>query len=91
MSDVQPTTLLYHTDSYLQTFEAKVIAVEGNAVALESTAFYPGGGGQMADHGALVMDGRHLPLTGLRKEEDVVWHESTCGWGAARSWRDRHR
>lgn len=82
MSDVQPTTLLYHTDSYLQTFEAKVIAVEGNAVALESTAFYPGGGGQMADHGALVMDGRHLPLTGLRKEEDVVWHEVDPAAGA---------
>jgi misacylated tRNA(Ala) deacylase len=82
MSEVQPTTLLYHTDSYLQTFEAKVVAVDGNAVALESTAFYPGGGGQMADHGELVVDGRHLPLTGLHKEEDVVWHEVDPDAGA---------
>lgn len=82
MSDVQPTTLLYHTDSYLQTFEAGVVAVDGNTVALESTAFYPGGGGQMADQGELVIDGRHLPLTGLRKENDVVWHELDAEAGA---------
>ncbi|HEV8193734.1 MAG TPA: alanyl-tRNA editing protein [Ktedonobacterales bacterium] len=75
MSDVPPTSLLYHTDSYLNTFEAKVVALGGNAVALESTAFYPGGGGQMADRGVLVVDGRHLPLTGLRKENEIVWHE----------------
>jgi len=75
MSAVMATTLLYHTDSYLRTFEAKVMAVDGNAIALERTAFYPGGGGQMADQGTLVMGGRQLPLTGLRKEQDVVWHE----------------
>ncbi len=82
MSEVQPTTLLYHTDSYLRTFEARVVAVDGNAVALESTAFYPGGGGQMADRGMLVADGRQLPLTGLRKEGDVVWHEVAPEAGA---------
>jgi misacylated tRNA(Ala) deacylase len=75
MSDVLPTTLLYHTDSYLNTFEARVVGVEGNALALEGTAFYPGGGGQMADRGVLVMEGQRLPLVGLRKEGDVVWHE----------------
>ncbi len=82
MSEVQPTTLLYHTDSYLRTFEARVVAVDGNAVALESTAFYPGGGGQMADRGMLVADGRQLPLMGLRKEGDVVWHEVAPEAGA---------
>ena len=48
---VAPTVLLYQTDSYLREFEAQVIAVEGSAVALDRTAFYPGGGGQMADRG----------------------------------------
>ena len=82
MSEVQPTTLLYHTDSYIQTFEARVVAVDGNAVALERTAFYPGGGGQMADHGELVVDDRHLPLADMRKEGDVVWHEVDAEAGA---------
>lgn len=75
MSEVTPTTLLYHQDSYLQTFDAAVVAVEGHALALDRTAFYPGGGGQMADRGELVWEGQRLPLVGLRKEGEVVWHE----------------
>src|SRR5690348_1778040 len=76
-----PTTLLYHTDSYLSTFEAKVVAVDGRALALDQTAFYPGGGGQMADRGALTWDGRALPLAGLAKRGDVVWHELAADAG----------
>ncbi|MGZ3714073.1 MAG: alanyl-tRNA editing protein [Ktedonobacterales bacterium] len=77
MSPVEatPTKLLYHDDSYLSTFEAKVVAVDDRALALDQTAFYPGGGGQMADHGALVWNGRRLPLASMRKQGDVVWHE----------------
>src|SRR5579859_4091506 len=74
-SEAIPTTLLYHTDSYLSTFTAKVVAVDGRALALDQTAFYPGGGGQMADRGALTWDGHMLPLAGLAKRGDVVWHE----------------
>ncbi len=45
------TNLLYHSDSYLKEFEATVIKsdTEQNAVILDSTAFYPGGGGQVPD------------------------------------------
>lgn len=52
------TELLYQTDSYLKTFNAVVIShdVEANAVLLDRTAFYPGGGGQPADRGQLVAD-----------------------------------
>ncbi len=70
-----PTRLLYHTDSYLSKFEAEVVAVDGNAVALDQTAFYPGGGGQMADRGAMLVQGRRLPLASIAKRGDVVWHE----------------
>ncbi len=51
------TELLYHTDSYLQTFEAAVTSVddENHAVVLDQTAFYPGGGGQPADRGKLSL------------------------------------
>ena len=71
----EPTEPLYHDDSYLRQFEAQVVAVSGRAVALDRTAFYPGGGGQMADQGALLADGRRLPLAALRKEGEIVWHE----------------
>ena len=49
------TELLYLTDSYLRTFEATVVErdVERNAVFLDRSAFYPGGGGQQPDRGAL--------------------------------------
>lgn len=75
MDSQSPTTLLYATDSYLRAFEARVVAVEGRAAALDQTAFYPGGGGQMADHGELLVDGRRLALAGLSKRDGVVWHE----------------
>lgn len=73
--EVTPTKLLYHDDSYLSTFDANVVAVDGRALAFDQTAFYPGGGGQMADSGALVWNGRRLPVARLRKQSDVVWHE----------------
>jgi misacylated tRNA(Ala) deacylase len=50
------TELLYQTDSYLQTFETTVAAVddENHALVLDRSAFYPGGGGQPADKGSLA-------------------------------------
>jgi misacylated tRNA(Ala) deacylase len=72
---IAPTTLLYHADAYLARFEARVVAVRENALALDRTAFFPGGGGQMADRGALVVDGQRLSLASPRKEGEVVWHE----------------
>jgi len=81
-SETAPTRLLYHTDSYLSTFEAEVVAVDGNAVALNQTAFYPGGGGQMADRGVVLAHGRCLRLTGIAKRGDVVWHELDVTDGA---------
>jgi misacylated tRNA(Ala) deacylase len=73
--EVAPTKMLYQTDSYLKRFEARVVAASGNALALDQSAFFPGGGGQMADRGELVIDGRRLSLTGLRKEGEIIWHE----------------
>lgn len=70
-----PTTLLYATDSYVRAFEARVVAVDGRSVALDQTAFYPGGGGQMADRGELLFEGRRLPVSGMSKRDGVVWHE----------------
>jgi misacylated tRNA(Ala) deacylase len=69
------TDLLYQTDSYLREFDATVTAVEGNAVALDRTAFYPGGGGQPNDVGVLRAEGGEWRVTKVRKAGEVVWHE----------------
>jgi misacylated tRNA(Ala) deacylase len=69
------TELLYHTDAYLQEFEALVTAVDGQAVALDRTAFYPGGGGQPPDLGSLTAGSRTWTVARVRKAGPDVWHE----------------
>jgi len=69
------TELLYQTDAYCKEFDAKVIAVEGNAVALDRTAFYPGGGGQPNDVGSLSLGDRGWMVTKVNKQGNQVWHE----------------
>lgn len=59
------TDLLYQTDAYLREFEAIVTSLDAdqNAVLLDRTAFYPGGGGQPHDTGALTAeDGTEYPV-----------------------------
>jgi misacylated tRNA(Ala) deacylase len=70
------TTLLYQTDSYLNKFEAEVIShdPEAHAVILNQTAFYPGGGGQPADSGALSLQGSRYRISRAKKSGDHVLH-----------------
>lgn len=70
------TELLYQTDSYLQSFEARVIALDetSRAALLDRTAFYPGGGGQPYDTGLLVADDVQFPVVRPRKAPEGVWH-----------------
>ncbi len=70
------TELLYLTDSYLKEFPARVEAVdaEAGAVALDRTAFYPGGGGQPHDTGWLEIAGQTVPVTRVKRAGDAVWH-----------------
>lgn len=83
MDTQSATKLLYATDSYLSGFTARVVASEGRSVALDQTAFYPGGGGQMADQGNLMFEGRRLAIAGMSKRDGVVWHELAEGVGEA--------
>ena len=69
------TELLYQTDSYLREFDATVTAVEGTAVALDRSAFYPGGGGQPNDAGLIKVGGEERQVAKVRKTGDDVWHE----------------
>ena len=70
------TELLYQTDSYLREFHATVMAVNADqkSVALDQTAFYPGGGGQPNDTGKLLADGNEWPVTKVKKTGPDVWH-----------------
>lgn len=71
------TEPLYHTDAYLKEFDAVVTAVDANAnaVALDRTAFYPGGGGQPNDVGALRAGEQTWAVTKVRKAGADIWHE----------------
>jgi misacylated tRNA(Ala) deacylase len=68
------TELLYQTDSYLQDFEATVVATEGENVELDRSAFYPTGGGQPHDLGWLEAGGERLEVTAVGRREGRVWH-----------------
>lgn len=63
------TEALYLRDSYLRRFTARVVAVheEQKALVLDRSAFYPGGGGQPGDVGALRVDDRELPVTQVKR------------------------
>jgi misacylated tRNA(Ala) deacylase len=64
------TELLYLHDAYQREFDATVVAVRDDAVALDVTAFYPTGGGQPHDTGTLAGGA----VVDVRKAGDVVWH-----------------
>lgn len=72
----QMVKLLYQTDSYLVEFSATVVAVdpEQNAVALDCSAFFPGGGGQPNDTGVLVVNHESHAVTKVRRDGEHQWH-----------------
>jgi misacylated tRNA(Ala) deacylase len=77
MPSTVSTDLLFREDAYTQTASAVVIAVHGHAVELDRTIFYPTGGGQMGDTGALLRaSGERIAVVDTRKGEtrDSVMH-----------------
>src|SRR5512145_2054821 len=70
------TDLLYQTDAYLKEFNAKITAVdlENRTLVLDQSAFYPGGGGQPCDFGALKISGVDFPVTKVKKQGEDVLH-----------------
>lgn len=58
----------------LHEFHATVIDARAGAVLLDRSAFYPGGGGQPADRGALRWAGGVVRVDRLEVEGDRLWH-----------------
>jgi misacylated tRNA(Ala) deacylase len=60
--------LLFRDDAYLKTATAEVVARHENGLELNRTIFYPLGGGQPGDVGALIRtNGDRIPIADTRK------------------------
>jgi misacylated tRNA(Ala) deacylase len=60
--------LLFRDDAYLKTATAEVVARHENGLELNRTIFYPLGGGQPGDIGALIRsNGDRIPIADTRK------------------------
>src|SRR5512145_530226 len=74
--------LLFRGDPYLQTAQARVVAVRPDGIELDRTIFYPQGGGQQGDTGVLVRaGGERIAIADTRKGEapDSVLHVPAPG------------
>ena len=71
------TELLYLDDAFMRRFDATVQAVDEDErrIALDRTAFYPGGGGQPHDTGTLA----GVAVTAVSKDGGRAWHTVADG------------
>ncbi len=69
------TEELFREDSYLKSCEATVTAVSEAGIVLDRTVFYPMGGGQPGDSGALSRsDGTVVTILDTRKADGGIAH-----------------
>lgn len=95
------TRELFREDPYLKSCHARVVAAGPDGVVLDRTVFYPMGGGQPGDSGALIFDdGRRLAVADTRKGEAGILHLLAPGGEAPAvgsevtaeiDWARRHR
>jgi misacylated tRNA(Ala) deacylase len=82
LTDAMITTLLFRDDAYLKTASARVLAVHELGIEVDRTIFYPMGGGQLGDTGALLRaNGERISILDTRKGDaiDSVLHVSAPG------------
>jgi Ser-tRNA(Ala) deacylase AlaX len=65
---------LYLEDSYIKEFQSRVVGSNLNCMELESTAFYPGGGGQPCDTGKIFFDNKQLEVLEVFKQSGKIIH-----------------
>ncbi|HTX90703.1 MAG TPA: alanyl-tRNA editing protein [Anaerolineales bacterium] len=73
---LQPTNRLYLQDESRFETEAVIAAIRADDLAFDRSCFYPGGGGQPPDEGAIRLPSGELIdiLSASMDEEEVVWH-----------------
>ena len=65
------TQALFREDAYRAETEAIVLASEPRGIALDRTVFYPQGGGQNGDQGALMLEnGTAIPIANTTYDSD---------------------
>lgn len=64
----------YYRDSYLQTLDTEITAIEDHMVIFADTIYYPEGGGQPGDQGVLSADGETFAIIDTTKGDGVVQH-----------------
>jgi misacylated tRNA(Ala) deacylase len=95
------TEPFFQADAYKDVIDSVIVAARDNLVELESTVFYPTGGGQPGDIGRLIVADQVLEVVDTRKGEApgsilhilAAPHELVVG-SAARAeldWPRRHR
>ncbi|MDQ6696774.1 MAG: alanyl-tRNA editing protein [Actinomycetota bacterium] len=74
------TEQVFLRDAYQRAVDAAVVEVDDRSrIALDRTVFYPVGGGQPHDTGALRWDAGSAIVSEVRKEGDVIWHTLAAG------------
>lgn len=76
VSKLPETAPLYYQHQYMREFKAKVLKMlDGMYVVLDKTCFYPEGGGQPADAGCLMFDGKRAEVVDVQKVGRVIVHK----------------
>src|SRR5438874_2242720 len=75
LANFPATRAIYYDDPYKTRFKAKVVGrIAENALVLDQTAFYPQGGGQLADHGELKFADQKVMVVDVQKYGDRIVH-----------------
>ena len=69
------TRELFRENGYLKECEATVLMLQGSHIILDQTVFYPQGGGQPGDNGAMQLaDGKVIRIMDTQKSEQGILH-----------------
>jgi misacylated tRNA(Ala) deacylase len=92
------TEELFREDAYVKTAQARVVSCDERGVVLDRTVFYPRGGGQAGDSGALLRaDGSPVAISDTVKAEGAILHVAAAPLEAGETvtaridWERRHR
>ena len=79
------TEKIFYTDSYKKRFTARVVSCEGKKghweIILNRTAFYPEGGGQVADIGVIKPPSADFNVEGTQRVGALIIHSGQVKQG----------